>query len=164
LQDNVVLGLQIRGVSSAAAHKKAASWLKKLGLWSVRRLLPAQLSGGQRQRTAVARSLVLEPDLLLMDEPFSSLDALTREELQDELLEVASYAESTLVVVTHSIEEAVLLGRRVVVLSRRPGSVLANVDNTGWGTPGYRQTREFFNRCAELRRILADKGCEVNSA
>jgi NitT/TauT family transport system ATP-binding protein len=103
----------------------------------------------------VARSLVLDPDLLLMDEPFSSLDALTRESLQEELLVLIRETGLTLLIVTHSIEEAVLLGQRIVVLSNRPGRVRAVIENCDWGGPGYRGTRQFFARCAQLRSLLS---------
>jgi NitT/TauT family transport system ATP-binding protein len=93
-----------------------------------------------------------------MDEPLSALDALTREDLQDLLLELWIQREHTAVLVTHSIEEAVFLGRRVVVMTPRPGRVSAIVDNPGMGSVGYRATEEFYARCAELRRLLAAEG------
>jgi NitT/TauT family transport system ATP-binding protein len=111
-----------------------------------------------RQRLALARALALDADLLLMDEPLSALDALTREDLQDLLLELWCDRGHTSMLVTHSIEEAVYLGRKVVVMTPRPGRVAAVVDNPLMGSAGYRQTEVFYERCAELRALLAAEG------
>ena len=100
----------------------------------------------------------LDADLLLMDEPLSALDALTREDLQDLLLELWRQRGHTAVLVTHSIEEAVFLGRRIIVMTPRPGRVHAIVENPRMGESGYRATEEFYERCAELRRLLAEEG------
>jgi NitT/TauT family transport system ATP-binding protein len=132
--------------------------LERVGLGEFLDLYPTELSGGMRQRLALARALALDADLLLMDEPLSALDALTREDLQDLLLGLWRDNGHTSVLVTHSIEEAVYLGRRVVVMSPRPGRVAGVVDNPGMGAPGYRQTESFYAKCAELRRLLADEG------
>jgi len=121
-------------------------------------LFPAELAGGMRQRLALARALALDADLLLMDEPLSALDALTREDLQDLLLRLWLDRHHTSVLVTHSIEEAVFLGRRVVVMTPRPGRVARVVDNPGAGAEGYRGTEAFHAKCVELRDALASVG------
>lgn len=152
---NAELGLELRGVPRAEREARVTRILRELGLYELRRLFPGQLSGGQRQRVAIARALALEPDLLLMDEPFSSLDALTREALQDNLLEIWHRTGCTIVLVTHSIEEAAFLGRQVVVLSPRPGRVVATHLNPGAGKSSWRQEPEFHRVCSFLRQQLA---------
>jgi len=129
-------------------------WLERLGLDEVRDRYPAQVSGGQRQRTAIARTLALEPDLLLMDEPFASLDAPTREALQDLVLGLVAERELTVVLVTHGVEEAALIGRRVLVLERPPNRAAHVFDNPGGGSPAFRDTPDYHAAVAGLRRAL----------
>ena len=155
---NAALGLEVRRVPRAERRERVMTSLDRLGLAEFADAYPGELSGGMRQRLALARALALDADLLLMDEPLSALDALTREDLQDLLLELWRQRQHTCVLVTHSIEEAVFLGRRVIVLSPRPGRVAAIVDNPRMGEPGYRSTPEFYERCVELRRLLAEEG------
>ncbi|MBE0418081.1 MAG: ABC transporter ATP-binding protein [Coriobacteriia bacterium] len=155
---NAALGLEVRHVPRAERLERVMTSLTRVGLAEFVDAYPGELSGGMRQRLAVARALALNADLLLMDEPLSALDALTREDLQDLLLELWRQRRHTCVLVTHSIEEAVFLGRRVLVLSPRPGRVAAVVDNPRMGEPGYRATQEFYERCVELRRLLAEEG------
>jgi len=152
---NTVLGMKIRGFSAREMQSRGENALRQMGLWELRRLFPAQLSGGQRQRVAIARSLSLEPELLLMDEPFSSLDALTREKLQDAVLEIWDRQSLTMVLVTHNIEEAVFLGRRIVILSPRPGRVVKVVENPLAGDPAARKAPEFHSLATGIREILA---------
>lgn len=154
---NVVLGLEIRRVPPVQQERVASSLLKKLGLWDFRDHYPQELSGGQRQRVAIARALALDPDLLLMDEPFSSLDALTREELQETFLEVWLNRNVSVVMVTHSIEEAVFLGQKILVMSGRPGRISATLENPLAGSKDYRKREEFHARCNLLRSLL-EKG------
>lgn len=139
-----------RGEASDAVNR----WLERLGLTPVAGHYPAQLSGGQRQRAAIARTLVLEPDLLLMDEPFSSLDAPTREGLQTLTLELAAEQGLTLVIVTHAIEESVLLGRRILLLGEPPNRVANILENPGAGGMGYRESAEYIALCRKLREMM----------
>lgn len=155
---NAELGLKIRHHPSGERRKRAIEALHRVGLDEFFDLYPSELSGGMRQRLALARALALDADLLLMDEPLSALDALTREDLQDLLLALWRDRGHTAVLVTHSIEEAVYLGRRVVVMTPRPGRVASVVDNPGMGSESYRQTPEFYEKCAELRAMLAAQG------
>ena len=120
---NVELPLEIQGAASAEKKKRAEQLLKLVGLVDFERSLPRDLSGGMAQRVAIARALVHEPDLLLLDEPFGSLDALTRERMVFELLKIWQLQSVTILLVTHSIQEAVLMADRVLVLSHRPGSI-----------------------------------------
>ena len=153
---NTVLGLKIRGVSPSEQKSVAAEVLHDLGLWQYRSHYPAQLSGGQRQRVAIARALTLSPDLLLMDEPFSSLDALTRESLQETLLGIWRRDKVTSVLVTHNIEEAVYLGQKILIFSPRPGRILHCLDNPQIGDPDYRSQSGFYSLCSLVRKLLEE--------
>src|SRR5258705_11163761 len=121
VRDNVAFGLQIRGDREARA--KADALLDKLALRGFGDRFPKDLSGGMRQRVALARCLALDAPMLLMDEPFGALDALTRRSMQDELLRIWTELQQTIVFVTHGIEESLLLADRVVVMTYRPGTV-----------------------------------------
>ena len=149
--ENVALGLQIRAVPAADRQRLVENWLGRLGIAEVAAKYPGQVSGGQGQRTAIARTLALEPDLLLMDEPFSSLDALTREGLQNLVVELGLEGSLTTVLVTHSIEEAVFLGRRIMVLPAPPIAAAQVIDNPGAGDLAYRGRPEFYRRCNQVR-------------
>ncbi len=126
--DNVLLPVEIFGWSRREHRREAAELLSKVGLSGFEKRLPHELSGGMQQRVALCRALIQRPRLLLMDEPFSALDALTREELAVELQRIHMQLHTTVVFVTHAISEAVLLADRVVVLSSRPGQVRKVVD------------------------------------
>jgi NitT/TauT family transport system ATP-binding protein len=130
-------------------------WLARLGIAELRDKYPGQISGGQRQRTAIARSLLQQPNLLLMDEPFSSLDALTREDLQRLTVELRQETGVTTVAVTHNIEEAVYLGQRILVLGRAPNNQARVIENPAAGDPDYRGQPTYWQKCAELREALA---------
>lgn len=119
--DNVALPLELLGVNSGRQRARAAQMLELVGLQGFADTLPRDLSGGMAQRVAIARALIHDPELLLLDEPFGSLDALTRERMAFELLRIWSSKTVSVVMVTHSIQEAVLLADRVLVLSPRPG-------------------------------------------
>lgn len=152
---NVALGLQIRKRPKAEIKDRVEKVLAEMGLSAHRNAYPNQLSGGQKQRVAVARALVLDPDLLLMDEPFSALDALTRERLQDEMLLLWKRHKITMVIVTHSIEEAVFLGQRVVVFSPRLRQIAAVIPSL-MNEVGYRKTDAFYKTCLQVRKHLEE--------
>jgi len=155
---NAGLGLEIRHTPRAERVERVQAALERVGLSDFSAAYPGELSGGMRQRLALARAVALDADLLLMDEPLSALDALTREDLQEVLLGLWSRRGHTQVLVTHSIEEAVYLGRRIVVMAPRPGRVAAVVDNPEMGSAGFRASPLFYERCAHLRRLLASEG------
>jgi len=152
--ENTSLGLTLRGVKKDERRATIKSLMEDVGIWDVRDSFPSQLSGGQRQRVAIARSLATEPDLLLMDEPFSALDSMTRESLQNLILGLWRKRSFTYVLVTHSIEEAVFLGRRIVILSPRPGRLVSILENPGMGEESYRLTEAFYSKCSEIRQIV----------
>jgi len=160
VRQNAVLGLRVRtfygpdGTHTPLDFNPSTDvdpWLERLRLTAVDSKYPGQISGGQRQRTAIARTLALKPDLLLMDEPFSSLDAPTRESLQKLTLELQAEQNLTLVIVTHAIEEAAVLGRKILLLEQPPNIKTIVIDNPGAGLPDFRNTAAYFDLCGELR-------------
>jgi ABC-type taurine transport system ATPase subunit len=123
-------GFGPRMTGAAGAPERVEQWLRTTGLWEFRDRYPYELSGGMQQRLAIARALCNEPKVLLMDEPFGALDALTRERMQEELHAVWRRTGMTVVFITHSVEEAVYLGTEVVVMSPRPGRIVAKLPVT----------------------------------
>ncbi|MGI9861013.1 ABC transporter ATP-binding protein [Moorella naiadis] len=151
---NAALGLDLRGYPRRQQEGILAPLLADLGLAGLEKRYPAQLSGGQKQRVAIARALSLEPDTLLMDEPFSALDALTREGLQQTLVDIRRQRRLTTVLVTHNIEEAVFLGQQIVVLTAAPGRLKAILENPEAGSPDYRFSGTFHHNCTRVRQHL----------
>jgi NitT/TauT family transport system ATP-binding protein len=127
IEDNVAFGLELKGVKRKAARGRAPELLALVGLERFARHYPHQLSGGMRQRANIARALAVDPDVLLMDEPFAALDWQTREIMQSELLRIWQERQKTVLFVTHQIDEAVYLSDRIVILTPRPGQVKAVV-------------------------------------
>jgi NitT/TauT family transport system ATP-binding protein len=166
--ENAALGLRVRRfygpdgrhapqgtrIHREETNQRVDFWLERLGIASLRDQYPAQISGGQRQRTAIARTLAMKPDLLLMDEPFSSLDALTREDLERLTLELRAETGVTTVIVSHNIEEAVYLGQRLLVLRQPPHGEALVIENPMAGQLDYRSSAEFQTRCSQVRDLL----------
>lgn len=163
VQANVELGLKVRGVAKEERFAKADRALELVGLADFASAFPGELSGGMQQRLALARALALDVDLLLMDEPLSALDALLREQMQDLLLALWEREGYAQVLVTHSIDEAVYLGQRIVVLSSRPGHVVSVKDNPAMGQASYRGTVAYYELCNEIRALLRDVASEEES-
>ena len=152
--ENVILGPRLKGQDMKACREITTVLLDELGLGTLGDRYPVQLSGGQKQRVAIARALAIDPSILLMDEPFSSLDAITRERLQDILLHTWRERRLTFILVTHSVEEAVFLGRHIMVLSDRPARVKRMFENPGFGVPGFRMDPAYFEKVNQVRRAM----------
>jgi NitT/TauT family transport system ATP-binding protein len=153
--ENVAYGLRLAGTSKKQIEESVPRYIELVGLSGFEKAYPYQLSGGMQQRTGLARALAIEPEVLLMDEPFASIDAQTREILQFELLRIWESRPTSMVFVTHSIEEAVLMGDRVVVLRGRPSSVYEVIE-TGLPRP---RTRDVLSspRFNEVREHVWSK-------
>jgi len=168
--DNMALGLRIRRfygpdgrhvpqddhVDQSETRTRVDHWLGRLDIGELAGKYPGQISGGQRQRAAIARTLALQPDLLLMDEPFSSLDAPTRESLQVLTLELCAEAGLTVILVTHNIEEAAFVGQRVLQLDNPPNRQAQVADNPHAATAAYRCSSEYQAACSSLRERMDD--------
>lgn len=159
--DNVAYPLRVTGRGKDEAGETARSYVEMMGLSHAADRFPHQLSGGMKQRVAIARALALDPLMLLMDEPFGSLDAQTRSRMQRELNEIAARTEVTILFVTHSIQEALVLGDRVVVLGQPPSEVEEIVDVSHITDP---DSDELVQVRRRLRELLAGEGEEVESA
>jgi NitT/TauT family transport system ATP-binding protein len=156
VMDNILLPLEIRGVDSVEAAKQAQELVELVGLQDFTASWPASLSGGMAQRVAIARALIQDPDLLLLDEPFGALDALTREKMGTELLRIWQARRKTVVMVTHSISEALLLADRVIVLSKLPAEITMDM-RVSLPRPRGEETRyspQFQRLSKELRGAL----------
>jgi NitT/TauT family transport system ATP-binding protein len=168
IYDNVALGLRIRRfygpdgrhvpqderVDQSETRMRVDHWLARLDIGELAEKYPGQISGGQRQRAAIARTLALQPDLLLMDEPFSSLDAPTRESLQILTLKLCAEADLTVILVTHNIEEAAFMGQRILQLTNPPNHETQVVDNPHAATDAYRCSSTYQAACSLLRERI----------
>jgi NitT/TauT family transport system ATP-binding protein len=158
VEDNVAFGLECRGVPTAERRELARGWIAKVGL-DVKRdtgKYPSELSGGMRQRVAIARTLILSPRIILMDEPFGALDPTTRLHMQALLMDLWKDAQATVFFVTHSIEEAIYLGDRVYVFSSAPGTILREMMVPPPTRPPKEMLREpaFVERVCEVRDLM----------
>ncbi len=153
---NVSLPLEIMGLDAATREKRVAENLELVNLEGFERKFPWQLSGGMQQRASIARALAVEPDLLLMDEPFGALDEIVRDHLNEQLLKLWAKTNKTIIFVTHSIPEAVYLSSRIVVMSPRPGRIHEVIDSTlpKDRTLDIRETTEFHDIAHRVREGL----------
>jgi NitT/TauT family transport system ATP-binding protein len=156
--ENVMLTLEVarKQMSKAERLAEAHRWLEITGLKGFENRYPNELSGGMQQRVSISRALAFRPQLLLMDEPFAALDEITRETLQEELLQLWTKVDTTVVFITHSIPEAVLLSERIVVMSARPGKVVEQIE-VPFARPRSEDTRElpaFQRLAAHIRHLL----------
>ncbi|MBA4421198.1 MAG: ABC transporter ATP-binding protein [Anaerolinea sp.] len=163
VRHNASLGLMVRDFyGSDGTHAPVRKehvlgtdyWLERLGINSLTDKYPSQISGGQRQRVAIARTLAVQPDVLLMDEPFSSLDAATREDLQSLVSGLCVEHGITMIIVTHSIEEAALLGQNILLLNDPPNNAPSIFSNTQAGEPEYESSSAYQDICQRLREKM----------
>ncbi|MFW5981345.1 MAG: ABC transporter ATP-binding protein [bacterium] len=151
-RENLALGLLVRGQAPEKIKVIVDNILDKLGIVEYQNKYPTQLSGGQRQRVAIGRALAISPDLLLMDEPSSSLDAITKEQLQNFILKIYKENPLTVILVTHNIAEAVFLGQKIVVMKK--SGIKEILDNPYFGDETLREKMDFYKVCLEVRKSL----------
>lgn len=152
--DNIRLGMKIKRAPELLDRKMLKKLMRQLGIEGLGHRYPVELSGGQQQRVALARVFALQPDVLLMDEPFSALDAITREEMQDIFLKLWHKFNVSTIFVTHYVEEALYLGQRIAVLSANSGNISMILDNPLFGGKDIRQDQEFFAMSLKLRNTV----------
>jgi NitT/TauT family transport system ATP-binding protein len=163
---NIALPLELDGAAGVNIEERAQALIELVGLEGFQDSYPADLSGGMAQRVAIARALIHQPDILLLDEPFGALDALTREYMATELMRIWEARDVTVIMVTHSIAEAVLLADRVVVLSPRPAGMMLDlpVDLDRPRTLSMSHTAEFGRLAAEVRGAIVMQNGTPNPA
>ena len=152
--DNIRLGMKIKRAPELLDRKMLKKLMRQLGIEGLGHRYPVELSGGQQQRVALARVFALQPDVLLMDEPFSALDAITREEMQDIFLRLWHKFNVSTIFVTHYVEEALYLGQRIAILSANSGNISMIWDNPLFGGKDIRQNPEFFEMSLKLRNTI----------
>ncbi|KUO69295.1 MAG: nitrate/sulfonate/bicarbonate ABC transporter ATP-binding protein [Clostridia bacterium BRH_c25] len=161
VEKNCLLSLKIKHKTINSELRERIDYImNKLDINSLKGRYPEELSGGQKQRAAIARAFIMNTDLLLMDEPFSALDALTREEAQELFIDVWNQYKPTTVFVTHSIEEAIYIGKKIVILSHCPGSIVEIIDNPLFNTEDLRQNEEYLRLSSHIRTIIK-KGWKI---
>lgn len=153
VRDNALLGIKIKNDQSDL-DDYCRYILQQLDIDTLLDRYPKEISGGQRQRVAIARAFIMKPDLLLMDEPFSALDAITREEMQELFLKIWKQHSVTTVFVTHSVDEALYLGNKIVVFSSAPGRILEIIDNPCFQMDNLRLQDDYHTMAMRLRKIL----------
>lgn len=156
VERNIGFGFEVKGVPEADRARIVAEHLKLVGLAGFETRLPHQLSGGMKQRVAIARALAVDPQVALLDEPFAALDAQNRGLLQDELVRISLATKKTMVLITHSIEEAIKLSDRIIVMTKRPGTVKANIV-VDISRPRSEDDPRVLALKKELRALIADE-------
>lgn len=161
VQKNCTLSLKIKGKTLDSSINEKIDYIQnKLNIHTLKDRYPYELSGGQKQRVSIARAFIMNPDLLLMDEPFSALDALTREEAQELFIDIWNQYKTTTIFVTHSIEEAIFMGKKIVIMSHCPGTIVEIIDNPLFNTENLRQNEEYLKLSSYLRAIIK-KGWKI---
>ena len=158
IRENIQLGLIIKGISKDKIEKSTEKIASNLNIEHILDKYPSEVSGGEKQRAALARALVLDSDLLLMDEPSSALDSINKENFQNILCKIQKEYNMSYIIVTHNIEEAVILGKRIAIMI--DGEIKKIIENPYYGQGDARKSYEFFDKCNELRAILEENGEE----
>lgn len=159
VEENIQYPLRLKGIKDKAKLQELSDkYLEKVDLKGKGVYYPHQLSGGMKARVAIAKAFALKPDIILMDEPFASLDAMTRKNLQKELLHIAEKEEITIIFITHNIQEALCLGKRVILMSKQGGEIKVDVENTlprpaGPSTPGFAELWEKLSSALETENM-----------
>ena len=152
--NNVALGLKARRINKLEINKRVKEILEELNILDLKNKYPMQLSGGQKQRVAIARTLVINPDILLLDEATSALDAMTKEHIQNLILKLYKKNPTTILFVTHSIEEAVFLGQKIVIMEK--SKIKKIIDNPYFGDENIRSKMDYYKICLEVRKWLEE--------
>jgi len=162
---NILYGLERQGMPRVEREKRAQSFINLVGLKGFEDSYPSQLSGGMKQRTAIARTLAIDPSILLMDEPFGALDAQTRSLMQTELLGIWQRTPKTVIFVTHDVQEAVYLADRIAVMSARPGRIKTIVDNKfGKRDASILRSKEFVEKVDEVWNLVRDEALKAQES
>jgi len=154
---NIVLPLKVKGLSVKNYKDRVSDLLNALDISHLKARYPLSLSGGQRQRVAIASAFLLDLDLLLMDEPFSALDQMTKEATQNLFFRIWQARKPTTIFITHSIDEAVFMGQKIVLMSKPPGSILNIMENPTFGQPDARASEAFAGVCRQIRTLIESK-------
>lgn len=158
VEENVLIGCRIKGEDGQMARARMEPLLRRLGIDGLEERYPQELSGGQQQRVSLARVFLMQPDILLMDEPFSALDAITREDMQEVFLSLWREQAVTTMLVTHFVEEAIYLGQKIVLMAAEPGRIIEVLDNPLFGSGDLRNMPEFFAMGRALRNKIKEMG------
>ena len=163
MRQNILYGLEKKRLSRAEREKRAQHYINLVHLTGFENSYPSQLSGGMKQRVAIARMLAVEPDILLMDEPFGALDAQTRELMHEELLAIVRRSPRTVVFVTHDVREAVYLADRVAVMTARPGRIkeIVKIDKPAGAGTDFMLTEEYRDKVDYLWRLVRDEAIKA---
>jgi len=161
VEKNCILSLKIKKKAIDGELEERIDYImNKLNIKELKTRYPKELSGGQKQRAAIARAFIMNPDLLLMDEPFSALDALTREEAQELFIDVWNQYKPTTIFVTHSIEEAIYIGKKIIIMSHCPGTIVETINNPLFNTEDLRENEEYIKLSSHIRNIIK-KGWKI---
>ena len=164
VKQNVLYGLERQNLPRDERETRAQKFIDMVGLSGFEDAFPSQLSGGMKQRTAIARTLAIDPQILLMDEPFGALDAQTRHLMQDELLGIWRRSPKTVIFVTHDVQEAVYLADRVAVMSARPGKIMKIVDvGLDKADPDIQRSKAFADKVDDIWRLVRDEAIKAQA-
>lgn len=155
VEENCILPLKIRNEKvDKEIIEKMDSMMNRLNIHSLKKRYPKELSGGQRQRVSIVRSFIMQPDLLLMDEAFSALDAIIREEAQELFLDIWNENKKNTFFVTHSIDEAIYMGKKIIVMSNTPGEIIDIIDNSLFNDKNYKNNKKYVELFSHIKNLI----------